>query len=339
MRRLQRVLAVTAVAVGVSSTTIAAAYVAPGALGGDLVDEVRTSHDATAPSLSQGPGAGPTRRLVWDEGRRRGIHLRTGRVSGDQVEDVRPVYDSDFGFTSELHLDSRGRRVAFSPCCRKYLPPLVVVDVSGRNVREVLGGLPQFYGVGGIAWAPDGTRLAFEGFLEIGGRPSRGLYTIGLDGRGLHVVLAPEPVGDDTPLLSSLGWTGAGILVADGGGEMSLVGSDGGGTTLLSSGVGSFELSGNGRWLFTTRTDAEGARSVWRSRPDGSGAVRVLTLPGSSAVPPVVGNEPDRRGRLFLGTSLRSGPPVLRTWRVGEPVSRARTLEGTTGAPSVASWY
>ena len=83
-------------------------------------------------------------RVVWDEWQRgrQGFHLRSARVDGS---DKRRVYDSPTGLTLDLTMDPRGRWVAFSPCCRKEFPTLVVARVRGGTVLQPLADHSKIY--------------------------------------------------------------------------------------------------------------------------------------------------------------------------------------------------
>lgn len=211
-------------------------------------------------------------RVVWDQWKRgrKGFHLRSARLDGT---DVRRVYDSPSGFTTDLSLDPAGRWVAFSPCCRKAFPTMVVARVRGREVLEPLSAHPEIYFVGGIGWAPDGRRIAFEGSEDMGRWARTSLFTIRPDGTGLRRVQILGTVRS-TVINEALAWTRDGILYSDGRNLMSVKGGE---TRLILKRVRSVRISGDGKHIVTERYQrGTDFRSVWMGNPDGTEQRQVI---------------------------------------------------------------
>jgi len=259
---------------------------------------------------------------VWDEVEpgRRGIHLRSADIDGS---DQRRVYVSNLGFTTDLSLDRRGRRVAFAPCCRNRLPRLVVARVMGGRIWKPLARHPEFYFVGGIGWSPHGTRLVFDGDTDVHGRLAAGLWTVRLDGTGLRRLLQlPPPRRDQGPINEALAWTSRGILYCDRG---ALRIARHGHSRVLFRHAYSVHISGDGRHIVTEHFGRASLRqSIWYGDADGTHQRRLWRGPkasdsGVSLLEPV----PDFHGRDLL-VNRSSDPSAaddgLVAWRVaGDP--------------------
>lgn len=244
--------------------------------GAALLTSSATTSAATeaTPGSREAVSAKVLHRVVWlqDLPSREGLHLRSAEPDGS---DVRTVYDAPKGFTLQLTLDREGRRVAFSPCCRRSSPLLVVAPVLGGKALDPLARhRHRFYFVGGIGWSPDGRRLAFEALTTHGTTTASAIWTVRPNGLDLRRVLRlPDYVEGEQPLTNdALAWTRDGILYSDG---TNLRSAWAGHSRLVMRHVRSVRVSGDQRSIVVGRYLA-GRGSIWIAAPDGTGARRLL---------------------------------------------------------------
>lgn len=267
------------------------------ALSGSVTGAVSAGPSGPTPSPA---AAKPIHRVVWDayaDGGS-GTHLRSARPDGTGL---RKIYDSPNGFITQLTLDRAGRRVAFAPCCKDKFPKLVVVPVAGGKALRPLAHHRKIYAVGGIGWSADGSRLAFEGWTEVGGKPRSSLWTVRPNGSGLRKVVDLPRRGQ--PVINvALAWTRAGIVYSDG---TNLRVASRGKTRLLMRAVRAVRISGDGSRLFLLRT-INGRDSIWSSAPNGSGKRREFLAgdPGAEVAFSMV--TPNYNGSQLL--AVRWGP-------------------------------
>lgn len=276
--------------------------------------------------------------MVWDQDvpGQNGVHLWSADHDGSHA---RRIFTSHRGFTLDLVLDRRGRRVAFAPCCKDSLPRLVVVPVDGGRVRHPLARYQRFYAIGGIGWSPRGDRLVFEGYTERHHHLFDALWIVRLDGRGLRrVVGLPDPRLDSSMSNEALAWTRRGVLYCEGG-SLRVV-HHGRSRVLVRGGVYPVRISGDGRHIVTEHDNRVTFRdSIWYGDADGRHQRRLWLGPAAttSKAPrfgyPVL----DFHGRQVLverqDPASSPGDGVVR-WRVGSNPDDAPPLGFLANADS-----
>lgn len=290
------------------------------------------SQAGPATAVDRSADAGPVlHRVVWDAFKkgRYGIHLNSAHVDGSHR---RRIYTTDHGFTTDLILDGRGRRVAFAPCCRDSDPALVVVPVTGGRALSPLASHPAFYAVGGIGWSPDGRRLAFEGYTERGKHLYDALWTVRLDGSGLQKILQlPAPRSRDAVFIDGLAWTSDGVLYPD---DHDLRIASHGTSRLLLRHVTSVRISGDGRHIVTMH-DAHQGQSLWYGKADGTHQRRLYVEPDGGTGLTLLDPVPNYDGSQILAWRSKPGPygsvdDIVR-WRVPDDVGAARVVSVADG--------
>jgi len=230
--------------------------------------------DRTSAAISEEvPASSRQDRLLWaDDGTGlRNLHIRSSRADGTGM---RRVYDNRRGFTMALVPSPNGRRVAFVTCCTDDIPLLVVAPTKGGRHLAPLKAHPELEAADGLAWSPDGTRLAFRAILTEGEQRVASIWTIRLDGTDLQRVLTLGAVLPDggSEIHDTMVWTDEGILYAEAG-QLRL--ATAGTSTVVMDRVGDVRVTPDGRWLVLRRFDGLD-QQVWMARPDGTGARKVL---------------------------------------------------------------
>lgn len=303
------------------ATVLALVLVAPATASSGSVPESRASK------------AEPKHRIVWDEWKegRNGIHLRAANEDGTGLT---RVYDRKNGFTTDLHVDPTGKRVAFATCCSDSIPAMIVVSLDGKKVLRPLAHHRKIAFVGAIGWSPDGRRLAFEGTVRRGEKFVKSLWTVRPNGSDLRRV-ATKREAYDSHIGIGLGWSKGGIVYTDG---RDLYIAKGGRSRRVLRDVSSVLPAGNGRRLLVYRP---GSETTWLIAPDGTHRQRV-DMPLEDGVLSYTGARPDRTGRelLMCRTWRLEGSSEMLTdyvaWRVSD--GRERELVGPNSAMSL-TWY
>ena len=155
-----------------------------------------------APSLSPSAKASPARAkpegqiVFYDDGSVTS-HQQLYIVQADG-SDMRPLLASEFD-DYKPSLSPDGTKVVFGRIFHQYLPDesaqIFVVNVDGSGLKQLdkkclkpkcIEGLPD-----GLAWSPDGTRIAFYRLLAdaAGNIIGEGLWVMKADGTGAHEVI------------------------------------------------------------------------------------------------------------------------------------------------------
>ncbi|MDN4161089.1 hypothetical protein [Nocardioides abyssi] len=279
------------------------------------------------------------------------------------------MYNLKVGFTLDLTQSRHGDLVAFTPCCWRRFPLLVVADVLGnQKPLEPLRTHTQFHSVGAIGWSPDGQRLAFEGYRMIDDELDIAVWIVGLDGTGLTrlTTLPYDPESGIGAENDALAWTEDGILYSDGPdlrsvavrpGTVSVTTDDTAPasrlrgraaaeshdpeSTLVLRRVRSLRISGDGTVIVMERFSKDGERSFWTAAPDGSNARRILTELGTPRSATYRSVMPNYNGRRFLASRhyvYSNRASQLITWSVGRRPSAARTLKFANYGGAGHSW-
>ena len=228
-------------------------------------------------------------RVVWATPNVAGIHLTSAKGGGSGL---RHIYNSKSGAVLYLSLDRQGRRVAFAPWFtddRDPLPVMEVVPVLGGKVKKPLASYPsKFDWVAGIGWSPSGRRLAFEGGTLNRRHVHSALWTVRLNGTGLHRILTlPSPKGDPGTSEGPLVWTRHGIMYVSDSHDLRIVRH--GASRLVLRHVFAVRISGNGQHIVTWRAIGPGhPESIWYGDPDGTRQHRMARWPwpNSGTAPP-----------------------------------------------------
>lgn len=174
-------------------------------------------------------------------------------------------------------LSPDGKQIAYSaPTDAAVQPPtgedvprdLYVIDIDGSHLVNLTNSPADDWG---LAWSPDGRRLAFRSSSTPLAR-GKDLYSVNVDGSGL-TKLASSPGDVWDPVWSP---DGSHIVFAAehdvaGGQDIYVVRPEGAGLTRLTSGLGDHSPA----W------SPDGARIVFVSRRDGSDEVYVMNVGGS----------------------------------------------------------
>lgn len=185
-------------------------------------------------------------------------HGTAGRyITEDQYYDVDADWSPD------------RRRIAFRSGRTEGADVIVLMDEDGGNVVELRTGLDR---VAGMAWSPDGTRIAFEGYAEWEGTAD--LYLINIDGTGQTRITA-DTASEESPAWSPDGSRIAFVQAANIEADIVVMDPDGSNRVNLTGSLPALEFSP--RWspdgseiafaLFSL--DGSGSSSIHRMDADG----------------------------------------------------------------------
>ena len=257
------------------------------------------AESATGTTTAADPDAG--RLVVWNAARR-GIDIRSRYLGQSSWEPT--LYRKARGTVDNLTLSRDGASVAFGVSGRGLgRGQLVVAATNGNGVRDIMRGREGIVGVGVLGWRPDGRRLAFEGFVDERGsgsfRPAY-LFTVNADGTRLRRHQQLDDGRNNGAVFGEIGWTRSGFVYPDDY-RILLLRRDGRVERVLvhGSGVGGAHLSGDGRWLFYSRTGYPDPVRLYRIRPNGQD--RQLVARGDDERwGELLGAVPDRTGERVL---------------------------------------
>lgn len=252
---------------------LVAALLATGAPPPAQAVEVVDAVGATSPARTK---AQVLHRVVWDEGRKNGVHLWSARPDGS---DKRKIYQRRNSFVTVIALNRRGAAAAVAPVVGEDRPAeLVVVDVLGRaRTVDVLTDHPEIRAVSAVGWSPSGRALVFKGAVGPTEDSLEGyLFRVDRDGGRLRRLVPlggpvnPYVIEQETPLV----WTRDGIFHHD---EEGLHRVRAGRDRVVLDGVVGQAVSGDGTWLYVERL-RRARYAMWRMHPDGTGLERLCPL-------------------------------------------------------------
>lgn len=155
-----------------------------------------------------------------------------------------------------------------------------VMDNDGNNQTQLTNSGEDKYS---LAWSPDGSKIAFESYPELGD-----IYIMNADGSG-QLNLTNSTADDYNPVWSPDGTKIAFISDRDGNRDIFVMNADGSGQTNLTHHP---DLEVNPRWspdgtkIVFNRQDLENDNGdIYVMNADGSGLIRLTDSPGSDWIP------------------------------------------------------
>jgi hypothetical protein len=276
----------------------------------------------------------PVSLVVWDAART-GIDIRSARRDGT---DQKRLFHQDRGYTSNLTLSRDGRDVAFSPYRGGARARLMIVRTNGGGAsRNLLAGHRRLEDVGVLAWSVDGSKIAFEGFVD---EPSAGnfypayLFTIHTDGTTLKRHQLLDDGRDNGAVFGTMAWTRHGIVYPD---DDRIVLLRGATRQTLARNASDVSPSGNNHWIFFRRPlePPKSGQVLWGIRPDGTDLQRVAAY--SDQLGDLLGTSPNFRGtRLLAQRTMGSGSQLI-SFAVTTP-RRVREVP-IPGSIATAVWH